>query len=129
MLKIKDLIKHIKENNSEKVTDLFQNIVFDKTRKRLKEFKPQYAQTLYKKEKITESVISDLHDIVSSKVLREIQLANGEKIDVDLTTANSLVTVYNALKTEELKQKFEDMLSKDLKSFMKVIDFAIKMVK
>jgi hypothetical protein len=129
MLKIKDLIKSIKESDSQKVTDLFQTIVFEKTKERLKKMKPEFAKTLYRKEKVTESVLSNLHDVVAAKTLKEIQLDNGEKLDLDLTTANALVTVYNALQREESKLKFEEMISKDLKSFMKVVDFALKAVK
>lgn len=128
MLKIKDLIQNIKTNDSQKVAELFQSIILNKTREHLKEIKPEFAKTLYKKEKITESVIQDLHDVVLNKTVKEIQLNNGEKFNLDLTTANALVTVYNAFKNEVSKQKFEEMISKDLKSFMKIVDFALKAV-
>lgn len=57
------------------------------------------------------------------KIVEQKQLGLVDNQWVDLTTAHMLVTVYDALKTDELRAKFERI------GLMRLVDFGWKNVK
>jgi hypothetical protein len=72
------------------------------------------------------ATIKALRKIVSSKQASRVPDIGGQKgTKVDLTTAHTLLTVYDALSGPN-KEKFERMLTKDDKSFKKLLDFAFE---
>lgn len=77
---------------------------------------------------LSEEVIDDLKKILKDKTMDEVTLSNGDKLDVDVQTANVLLKVYGALNGQN-KEKFADALGKNEKMFMKMLDFADSKVK
>jgi hypothetical protein len=69
----------------------------------------------------------DVQNIVDNDKLAKVQLNNGESVDVDVPTANVLLTVLNAL-DDENKQRMLELMSADAKNFLKVVDFSWKNV-
>jgi len=71
------------------------------------------------------NVMKDLRDIVKRKRIKDISFDDGEETTVDMMTANALTQVYDQVdKTNQ--RKMEQMLNKDLPSFMKMVDFAFR---
>lgn len=79
-------------------------------------------------ETISEDVVADLQKIISNKQAASVKFADGGKIKVDMTTANALVKVHNAL-NDANKKKFADALNKNETMFMKMVDFAFSKLK
>lgn len=77
---------------------------------------------------LNEEVIDDLKKILKDKSMDEVTLSNGDKLDVDVQTANVLLKIYDALSSQH-KKKFADALNKNEKMFMKMLDFAYSKVK
>jgi ribosomal protein S15P/S13E len=77
---------------------------------------------------LNEEVIDDLKKILKDKSMDEVTLSNGDKLDVDIQTANILLKIYDALSGQN-KKKFVDALNKNEKMFMKMLDFAYSKVK
>ena len=71
--------------------------------------------------------IKDIQDIVRAKIARRLKFKEGGTMKVDMTTANALLTVYDAL-NDANKKKFEEMLTKSKNTFMKAVDFTWKQV-
>ena len=71
--------------------------------------------------------IKDIQDIVRAKTARRLKFKEGGTMKVDMTTANALLTVYDAL-NDANKKKFEEMLTKSKNTFMKAVDFTWKQV-
>ena len=71
--------------------------------------------------------IEDIQDIVKGKAARRLKFKEGGTMKVDMTTANALLTVYDAL-NDANKKKFEEMLTKSKNTFMKAVDFTWKQV-
>jgi len=71
--------------------------------------------------------IEDIQDIVKAKAARRLKFKQGGTMKVDMTTANALLTVYDALNAAN-KKKFEEMLTKSKNTFMKAVDFTWKQV-
>lgn len=66
--------------------------------------------------------------MIDSDQLAAVKLSNGESIDIDVPTANVLLTVLNAL-DDDNKQRMVEMLNKSTQEFLKVVDFCWKQVK
>jgi len=79
-------------------------------------------------ETILEAVIDDLRDIVKNKSIKDVKFADGQKLKVDMTTANAMVKVHDAL-NDTNKKKFADAINKNENMFMKMVDFAFSKVK
>jgi len=69
----------------------------------------------------------DVQNIVDNDKLAKIKLNNGEVVDVDVPTANVVLTVLNAL-DDENKQRMLELMAADAKNFLKVVDFSWKNV-
>jgi hypothetical protein len=72
---------------------------------------------------INEAVIDDLKNIVKKKSMKTVKFANGDTLPVDMTTANIIVQVHDALNSANQK-KFADALNKSETSFLKMMDFS-----
>lgn len=74
-------------------------------------------------EEVSEGVLEDLKDIVSSKSIKEVKFSDGKKRKVDMTTASMIVNVHKQLNGEN-KAKVERMLN-DSAKFMQIAQFAM----
>ena len=74
-------------------------------------------------EEISEGVINDLKDIVTSKSIKDVKFSDGKKRKVDLTTASMVVSMHKQLNKEN-QAKVEGMLN-DSKKFMQIVQFAM----
>lgn len=74
-------------------------------------------------QEVSEGVLEDLKDIVSSKSMKEVKFSDGKKQKVDLTTASMVLNVHKQLKDEN-KAKVERMLN-DSKKFMQIVQFSM----
>lgn len=66
---------------------------------------------------------TDLENIIDAKKIKQITLSNGENVDVDVPTADVLLTVLRALEDDN-KQKMLELLNSNIENFMKVVKFA-----
>jgi len=71
--------------------------------------------------------IKDIQDIVKKKSAKSLKFKQGGSMKVDMTTANALLAVYNALNSSN-KKKFEDMLTRNKSTFTKAVNFTWKHV-
>jgi len=74
-------------------------------------------------EEISEGVIDDLKDIVTSKSIKDVKFSDGKKRKVDLTTASMVVSMHKQLNKEN-QAKVERMLN-DSNKFMQIVQFAM----
>jgi hypothetical protein len=81
------------------------------------------ATKMAMKEDISEGVLEDLKDIVSSKSMKEVKFTDGKKQKVDMTTASMVLNVHKQLNPEN-KTKVEKMLN-DSKKFMQIVQFSM----
>lgn len=68
-----------------------------------------------------------MRNIIDSNEVGHIKLNNDEVVDVDVPTANVLITILNAL-TNENKKKMIDLLSASAESFLKIVKFGFEQV-
>ena len=73
--------------------------------------------------RINEDIETQLSDIVKKEENGSVILSNKEAVEVDVPTANVLLTVLNALDNEH-KERMKDLLDKNAESFLKVINFS-----
>jgi hypothetical protein len=81
------------------------------------------ATKMAMKEEISEGVLEDLKDIVSSKSMKEVKFTDGKKQKVDMTTASMVLNVHKQLNPEN-KAKVERMLN-DSSKFMQIVQFSM----
>ena len=74
---------------------------------------------------LDEGVVDTLKKIKSRKQAMSVKFKNSKTLKVDLTTANKLLAVHDALKPANAK-KFRDSLEKGESSFMTMLDFAMQ---
>lgn len=74
---------------------------------------------------LDEGVVDTLKKIKSRKQAMPVKFKNRKTLKVDLTTANKLLSVHDALKPANAK-KFRDSLEKGESSFMTMLDFAMQ---
>jgi hypothetical protein len=74
-------------------------------------------------EEVSEGVLEDLKDIVSSKSVKEVKFTDGKKQKVDMNTASMVLNVHKQLNGEN-KAKVERMLN-DSKKFMQIVQFSM----
>jgi len=134
MNKLQELINSIKNGEASKLGKLFSCGIADKATNKLNTIKKEIAKGMFlskkkveNKQPIKEDILDDLQDVIDSKQLVKATLSNGDSIDIDLPTANVLLTVINAL-TDENRQKMLDRMSQNTQEFLKVVDFAWKQV-
>ena len=59
---------------------------------------------------------------MDSEQTGKITLSNDETVDVDVATANVLMTVFNALEDDN-KKRMLDLLDSNAENFLKVVNF------
>lgn len=74
--------------------------------------------------KLTEGIIDRLRNIVDDRQMSRITFDNGETLEVDMQTANAIVSLYNAVNNKN-KAKIEDKIGKK-EMFQKLADFAFQ---
>ncbi len=74
--------------------------------------------------KLTEGIIDRLRNIVDDRQMSRITFDNGETLEVDMQTANAIVSLYNAV-NDKNKAKIEDNIGKK-EMFQKFADFAFQ---
>jgi hypothetical protein len=77
---------------------------------------------------IEESVMDQLHKIVSDKQAQTVKFGNGQSHKVDHYTASAITQVHNAL-NDDNKKKFADMVHKSPAHLAKASDFAFSRAK
>lgn len=122
---LKLFISAVREKNVRVAKKAIHNILAEKVKTTLNEKEKQIAESLF----IKEDVVQGLRDILGSKSRKSVKFEDGTRMTVDLQTANVLLTVLDALKKPEAKEKFIRMVNKNANEFMKVVDFSWKQVK
>lgn len=74
--------------------------------------------------KLTEGIIDRLRYIVDNKEMQRITFDNGDTLEVDMQTANAIVSLYNAV-NDKNKAKIQDNIGKK-EMFQKFADFAFQ---
>ena len=94
------------------------------------ESEKDYDQAYVKEEneELSEAVMDTLNSIVKKKQAQTVKFANGDKVTVDMTTANVMTKLHDAL-NDSNKKKFADSINKSEQMFMKMMDFAFSKVK
>tara|TARA_B100000945_G_C20403581_1_gene608720 strand:- start:1005 stop:1328 length:324 start_codon:yes stop_codon:yes gene_type:complete len=102
--------------------------------KTFKEFKKYIGYSTEKKkveqkeitrEDISENVVDQLRKIAKSKKQMEIKFKSGTSVPIDAESAKMILKTYDSLNSTN-KKKMQTNMSKDTKSFMKVLDFAFE---
>jgi len=130
---LKELVRNIIANNTGALATLAQTEVAKKTDRVLADEKKEIAKLMFLKKKVNvkeglESnidILAKLQEILEKELPDKITLENGEVVEVDMPTANILVTVFNAL-NDENRGEMKKLLQSSLINFMKVVDFAYK---
>ena len=135
--KLRDFLINISIN---KINGLDKSIVVELANKSIEMLnveRVKLAKQMFIKKKVNvkesfeqsaEDIISKLQQIIEKGAGGKITLNNDEIVDVDVPTANLLVTLFNALDVENKKQ-MADVLKVNLEKFMKVVDFAYKNIR
>jgi hypothetical protein len=89
------------------------------------EYVPEYGEALDEEETIEENAMDSLKKIVSRQTAETIRLADGSRLQVDMTTANALLGVHGALNIHNQK-KMADTLNSNKAGFAKMAKFAFK---
>ena len=84
----------------------------------------QFSRESYLEEKNLQA----LKDIVKNKSAKSLKFKDGS-MKVDLFTASAITKVYDAIKQQSNKEKFDRMLNGSKAQFMKITDFAMSQVK
>jgi len=77
---------------------------------------------------IDEDAITTIKSIVKDKQAKSIKFADGKSMKVDMTTANVLLKVIDAL-NDANKDKFIALVNKSKDTFAKAVDFSWKAAK
>ena len=77
---------------------------------------------------INEDVLDTLRTIIKKKTATTVKFADKKTMKVDMTTANAVVTVFDALKKQN-QEKFIEMLNKNKSTFSQIVNFVWKAVK
>ena len=77
---------------------------------------------------LEENNMNVLKDIVLKKSAKPVKFKDGS-MKVDLFTASAITKVYDAIKQQSNKEKFDRMLNGSKAQFMKIADFAMSQVK
>lgn len=85
----------------------------------------QFEQVEQDDDTLSESVMDQLHKIVSSKQKQRVKFGDGSTRSVDHFTASAITKVHSAL-NDENKKKFADMVHKSPAHLAKASDFAFK---
>ena len=77
---------------------------------------------------INEDVLDTLRTIIKKETAATVKFADKKTMKVDMTTANAVVTVFDALKKQN-QEKFIEMLNKNKSTFSQIVNFVWKAVK
>lgn len=129
----KSLIEAIKTGNIRLVKETIKSILSKKVSKRLNERQKLLSKKLFKESKIflneQKEVLDTLRDIIKSHSRKAVKFSTGETTLVDALTASAIITVYDALKKQDAKDKFKKMANTNPVEFMKIANFSFKHTK
>ena len=94
----------------------------------INKLKEQVLKTNQKFTVLHEDVYDTIKSIVDKKSMQTVKFADKKSMKVDMTTANAIVKVHDALSGSSQK-KFEDMLNKSKATFAQTVDFVWKAIK
>ena len=94
----------------------------------INKLKEQVLKTNQKFTALHEDVYDTIKSIVDKKSMQTVKFADKKSMKVDMTTANAIVKVHDALSGSSQK-KFEDMLNKSKGTFAQAVDFVWKAIK
>ena len=94
----------------------------------IRKLKEQVLQSNTKFTAINEDVMDTLKTIVKKKTASTVKFSDNKTMKVDMTTANAVVTVFDALKKPN-QAKFIEMLNKNKSTFSQIVSFVWKAVK
>lgn len=94
----------------------------------IRKLKEQVLQSNTKFTAINEDVMDTLKTIVKKKTASTVKFSDNKTMKVDMTTANAVVTVFDALKKQN-QAKFIEMLNKNKSTFSQIVSFVWKAVK
>ena len=69
-----------------------------------------------------------MNDVLQNNEPKTITLLSGETVDMDVPTANVLLTILNALEPEN-KERMIELLSTNTEKFFKVVKFSFEQLK
>jgi len=91
-------------------------------------FKEQVLETNEKFTAIQEDAYDTIKSIVDKKSMQTVKFEDKKSMKVDMTTANAIVKVHDALSGSSQK-KFKEMLNKSKAKFAQTVDFVWKAIK
>ena len=91
-------------------------------------FKEQVLETNEKFTAIQEDAYDTIKSIVDKKSMQTVKFEDKKSMKVDMTTANAIVKVHDALSGSSQK-KFKEMLNKSKATFAQTVDFVWKAIK
>lgn len=121
---IQSFLKASRERNVRVASRAIKKALDEKVRARLSEKEQEIAKTLFRETHLNEDVLDKLQSNLKLKREKPVRFADGSTLNVDLATANALVTTFNALKQKPAQEKFRRMININSIEFMKLVDFA-----
>jgi len=94
----------------------------------IRRLKEQVLRSNKKFTVINEDVLDTLRTIIKKETAATVKFADKKTMKVDMTTANAVVTVFDALKKQN-QEKFIEMLNKNKSTFSQIVSFVWKAVK
>ena len=118
----------IKKSRKEAARSLFEDVdtPFELTDEEIEKEVSDILESDDDEEEITESVMVQIDKAYKDKKETELKLKNGQTIDVSKTDVRLLNDYIKNKLSSNLKSKFEDMLSKNAKTFMMALNLATK---
>lgn len=120
---VRKLVQLAREKKANAFAEAAEKILYQRAAKRLQTLRKEVAGRFLQSESIQEDVKDDLEKIVQKKSPGDVRFRNGQKMPVDLHTANLLLVIHEKLNPTNQK-KFSEALNKSSDSFMKMVDFA-----
>ena len=95
---------------------------------KITKLKEQVLQTNQNFNSLQEDAYDTIKSIVDKKSMQTVKFEDKKSMKVDMTTANAIVKVHDALSGSSQK-KFREMLNKSKATFSQTVDFVWKAVK
>lgn len=129
---IKSFIENVKLEKGRLLGSAFNQSISPKVSEKLEDLKVEIVHRLFNLKKkssnrLNEDILIDLQNIVSDNQPGKTTLSNGEVLDLDVLTANALLTVINAL-NDENKVKILQKIGENSAEFLKFVNFSWKQV-
>ena len=118
----------IKQSRKDAAKSLFENVEtpFELTDEEIEKEVSDILESDEEDEEITESIMVQIDKAYKNKKETELKLKNGQTIDVSKTDVRLLSDYIKNKLSPNLKSKYEDMLSKNAKTFMMALNLATK---